>query len=109
MITVDSGLVPFARERLTVTNAVKTLTAATYTDAGSYGSTLQRAARAAKVTVIAQPLTYTEQGTDPVVGSVGTPVVATTEIFLASLDAIRKFKAIRTGGTDAEIEVVYYR
>jgi hypothetical protein len=105
----SSGLVPFARERLTVSNVVKTLTGAIYNDASAVTPFAQRKARVAKVTVIAQPLIYTEEGTDPVASSVGTPAVATSQFWLNSYEAVRDFKAIRTAGTDAEIEVVYYR
>jgi len=98
----------FAREHLVVSSTVKTLTASVYED----HTNANGKASAAKIIVEAQPIRYTEEGTDPVItggSEVGTPAVADTVIYLDSYEAIQKFKALRNTGTDAHIEVVYYR
>lgn len=108
---------PFARERLTVTNAVKQLTSSVYNPVAT-GDTSNRIpyaqpARRAEVFVRAEPINFTKNGTDPdavtTVGGVGAPAAADDVILLNSFEEIVKFKAIRSGGTDALIEVIYYR
>lgn len=100
----------FARERLTVTNAVKTLTAATY-DAGG----VEDRATGAQIVILSGSgaVAYTEDGTAPTadittVTGVGMPGVAGDVITLESYAAVVNFKAIRIT-TDAILEVVYYR
>ena len=59
------------------------------------------------VNVNAQPLRYRDDGTVPT-ATVGMPLAAGDEIALVSPAQIRAFRAIRSGGTDAEINVSYY-
>lgn len=102
---------PFARERITVDNTVKSLTATTYNDAAA-NVDVRRRASGARITVEAQPVRFTEEGTSPsnAGGSeVGTLAAATDVIYLEGYNAVSRFKAIRSGGTDAVIEVVYFR
>lgn len=95
----------FAREKLTVSNSVKQLTASVFDPAPE---SAQRV-KGAKIVVEAQSLRYTEDGTDPVATTTGVLAAAGTVIALKGLGAIRRFKAIREGGSDSTIEVVYYR
>ncbi len=102
----------FARERLTVSNTTKTLTAATYTDAANAGTSTNQKAYGAKITIETADIRYTEEGTAPsdTSGSeVGSVAASGSTIYLEGYNAIAKFKACRKGTTDAVIEVVYYR
>ena len=97
----------FARERLTVTNAVTTLTAALY----ATGAYRQRASRV-QITVEKAAIRFTQEGTDPsaVVGSeVGTLANIGDVLLLDGQQAADDFKATRAGAVNAVIEVVYFR
>lgn len=59
------------------------------------------------VMVEAQPLRYREDGTAPT-SAVGVLCVATTRFELESRKAIQQFRAIRSGGTDSVVSVLYY-
>lgn len=59
------------------------------------------------VNISDQPVRYRDDGTDPT-ASVGMPVVADETIVLVSPQQIRNFRVIRSGGTDAELNVSYY-
>lgn len=59
------------------------------------------------VNITAQPVRYRDDGVAATAG-VGMPVVAGEEIALVSPKQIRDFSVIRSGGTDAELNVVYY-
>jgi hypothetical protein len=98
------------REVLTVSNAVKQLTSATYA--------IQQAAAANKshisdilpigavIQVLGQPIRFTLDGTDPA-AAVGFSTVAKDLIYLNSYQEVKAFKAIREGASDATIEVLY--
>jgi hypothetical protein len=104
---MDEGLLrAFARERITVDNTVKTLTAATFNPEPEQTS---KQALLARVTVEAQPLRYTEEGTDPVATTTGTLAAANDIIYLKGLGAIHKAKFTRDTATSSTIEVVYFR
>lgn len=110
MPTFNSPKHAFARERLTITNAVKTLTAATYNP-----SDPKNRATGARIVLLtgSGDVAFTEDGTAPTadistVGGVGTPGSAGDVIYLESYHAVANFKAIRISA-DAIIEVVYYR
>lgn len=110
MPTFNSPKHAFARERLTITNAVKTLTAATYDPSSDH-----KRATGARIAVLSGSgtFTFTEDGTTPTadattVSGVGTPAEAGDIIYLESFAAVSNFKAIRVA-TDAIVEVVYYR
>ena len=111
----------FARERLTVTSAVKTLTASVYNDASPVGhvptqdGNRQRKATGARLVAesASGDFHFTEEGTDPTasvaVAGVGTLGAARDVIVLDSYEAICKFKMFSAGGADAIVEVVYFR
>lgn len=99
----------FARERITVTNAVKQLTSATY------APTIPTRATGARIVMLSGSgdIAFTENGTDPTadittVDGVGTPASAGDIIYLESYSAILNFKAIRISA-NAILEVSYYR
>lgn len=104
----------FARERLTCTTASLPLTAATYRDTSNQTSG-RGTARGATVSVITAPIFYTTipggsaPTNDATVAGIGTPAAAGSEIVLETLEQITAFRAIRNGGTDAVLEVTYYR
>ena len=98
----------YAHETLTVTNAVKTLTASVYTPTAVSEATISRP-RAMLVTVHAQPLRYTLDGTNPVAVTTGHYAAAGVELFISGLGNIKNFKAIRDGATDAAIGVTYFK
>ena len=110
MATFNVQKLAFARERLTVTNAVKTLTAATYNP-----SDVKNRATGARIVLLSGSgdLSFTENGSTPTadittVSGVGTPASAGDIIYLESYAAVAAFKAIRISA-DAIIEVTYYR
>ncbi len=97
---------PFARERLTVSNAVKTLTSSVYNVEGTVGALK---ARRASISVEAADVRYTNQGTDPVATTTGRLLPTGSILWLNSPQAIATWKGIREGSVDATIEVEYYR
>jgi hypothetical protein len=68
---------------------------------------IPKGAQYAIVYINAQPVRYRDDGTAPT-ASVGMPAVSGTTIELVSAESIRNFRAIRSGGTDAELNVSYY-
>lgn len=109
----------FARERLTVTNAVKTLTASVYVPANSTGGNqagnFKRRATGARIVPggSSGDINFTTDGTlptaDATVSGVGTIAGARDVITLESEESIRMFKAIALTATDAIVEIEYYR
>ncbi len=57
--------------------------------------------------VEAQPIRWRDDAVAPT-SSVGVPAVATDAFELPSVQSINGFKAIRSGSTDATLNVVYY-
>lgn len=100
---------PFASEAITVSNTVKSLTAATYLGAAS--TNLKYPATGAVITVSTESITYKLDGTDPTAATNGHLQTPTTgfPIILESLEEIQKFRAIRSAGADAIIHVTYFR
>ena len=71
------------------------------------GLTLPSGATRAVVYVEAQPIRWRDDAVAPT-SSVGVPAVATDAFELPSVQSINGFKAIRSGSTDATLNVVYY-
>jgi len=99
------------RERLTVPVGAVNLTATAYTLAdtrdANHDTFGDRKPKAAVITVEAQPIRWTIDGTAPVATSLGHTAVATDVIFLDSLQKIVNFRAIRDGAIDSVLEVTY--
>lgn len=95
-------------EQLTVTTAVKTLTATKYS--GLMASERKRGRNALMARITLDPtngIRYTVDGTNPSL-TLGHPVLGGAEILLEGYNAIKAFKAFRSGGADAIINVTYY-
>ena len=70
------------------------------------GLTVPGGASRAVIKVISNPLRFRDDGTDPT-SSVGYSKVANDE-FTLSGDSMKAAKFIRSGGSDATLEVLYY-
>lgn len=102
----------FASETITVSNAVKQLTPATYDSTGEVTGTRinVRKARGALIEVDgANSIRYTEDGTTPVAATTGRVLNQADVMVLDGYQAIVAFKAIREGASDATLQVTYYR
>lgn len=95
----------YAHETVTVSTAVKTLTGSVYEPT----SPDVPRCRGALITVHAQPLRYTLDGTNPVAATTGHYAAVGTELFIKGYGNVKNFKAIRDGGTDAAIGVTYFK
>lgn len=85
-----------SRERVAVTAAVATLTTAAITPRVSY----------AEFEVLDAGVTITFDGTDPT-DSIGFEFDVHDHFRILGHDALKNFKAIRTGDTSGALEVVY--
>jgi hypothetical protein len=99
------------RERLAVGAAAGGLTKATYNIPGTGGADdvsyrTTKNPTGAIIQVLAQPLNFTVDGTTATV-ALGFVAQANDIIYLNTLQEIQNFSAIRNGGTDSAIEVVY--
>lgn len=110
-----SGRRIMARETLTVSTAVKTLTAATYGDQSATASTgnqvtsNRRHAIAATITCETQAIRVTTDGTTPVAATTGIKMNVGDTMVLDSYQELVNFKAVRDGASDGTIQVNYYR
>ena len=102
MLTFPEQYTPFDYESLTVTNAVKALTAATYAPAN------KRSADIAIITTEDDEIRYRIDGQADPSSTVGHKRAADSEIILLGKNTIMNFKAIRIT-TDAKIHVTYGR
>ena len=91
--------VAFAHEALTVSNAVKTLTAATYIVGERYS-------QAAFITLEDADIRYTYDGTTPS-ATVGHLLTQGSALTLMGHHDISNFKAYRAGSVDGTIHVTY--
>ena len=94
------GLAPFAYEAITVADVVIGLTAATYTQTGY--------AVQAFITLESAQIRWRIDGGDPT-ASVGHLLEIGQNLMLGSPDAVKNFKAIRTGSASSAIKVTYMR
>jgi hypothetical protein len=71
------------------------------------GLTVPAGATRAVVYVEAQPIRWRDDAVAPT-SSVGVPAIATNAFELPSVQSLNGFKAIRSGSTDATLNIVYY-
>lgn len=71
------------------------------------GLSVPAGATRAVVYVEAQPIRWRDDSTAPT-SSVGVLIAAAASFELPSVQSLNGFKAIRSGGTDATLNVVYY-
>lgn len=95
---ISTSLSPAGYQQLTVSTTAVALTvpvAATRT-------------RLAVIGVESNPIRFRDDGTDPS-ATVGTLVKADNFVLVCGADAIRQFKAIRQGASDATLNIHYYQ
>jgi hypothetical protein len=100
----------FARERLTVSNTNKPLTKATYEDDGNIGTTMRMKAKSARIRVEGANGIWIDElgGTPSATG--GISLSSTSQDFwVHGVEGMRNINMQRSGGTDATVEVTYYR
>jgi hypothetical protein len=96
-----------AYEKLTISNAVKQLTVAKYNNVDVAG--IDNDAQEAFVTVEASNgFRYTFDGTAPEASTTGHLAAGSSSFTIIGFNAIKNFKAIRDGGSDAVIHVTYF-
>src|SRR5438128_1247430 len=111
----NTGKRIFTRETLTVSTAVKTLTASVYNDTSNtdrqpnqQGSN-RRPARAAVIVCETNAIRVTKDGTTPVAATTGTKLNPGDTYALETYEEIVKFQAVRDGASDGTVQVDYYR
>lgn len=104
---MPSKRVPFARERLTVSTSAVPLTATVY-DGDPTVVPRREFAAAAEVEVLTNGIIFTRQGATPS-ASVGQPLSVGDVVTLDTHVEIAGFRAVRDGGADGAIEVIYFR
>lgn len=92
--TYPAGIKPKGFQQLTVSTT-------------AVGLTVPAGATRAVCRVQAQPLRWRDDGTNPT-SSVGMLTAATVTFELDGVYSLNAFKAIRSGGTDAVLEISYY-
>lgn len=92
--TFPAGIKPLGYQQVTVADT-------------AIGLTVPANTIRAVVGVEAQPLRYRDDGTNPS-ATVGFLLAAGAIVELNNKEAIAKFKAIRSGGTSATLNVLYY-
>ena len=99
---------PFDFETIAVDNTIKGLTASKYTASGEVDSVKMGKARQALITVDTAEVRVTLNGTDPVGGTTGHKL-AVDDTLILSFEMMTKFKVTRDGGSNAAIQVTYFR
>lgn len=107
--SISGFLTPYAHEKITVSTAVKQFTAAKIEPTSSVAERELGHARLILVTVEAQTIRYTFDGTTPTVGDIGHLAEDKVPLSFANLQAMRNFKAVRENGADATLQVTYLR
>lgn len=99
---------PFGHEKLTVSTTAVGFTAAELKVATAGLST--DVAVEALVSTEDAPIRFTLDGTTPVDASDTGHILATGDsMILSGTDALTKFRAVRNGGSDAVVNVTYFR
>lgn len=98
---VEELLIGYGQETLTVTNAVKTLTASVY-KTGKHDD-VQKCI----ITIEGADIRFWTTGADPVAGTSGHLGLSGDTIILTRKHSVENFKAIRNASTDATIQVTY--
>lgn len=98
----------FATENLTVSTAVRVLTATKYRTQADTLPARDKLATSALITVGAQALRLTMEGTDPVASTTGALLPANSNWLIQGYQNIAKAKMIRESGVDAPISVSYF-
>jgi len=97
---------PCQFEMLTVTNAVKTLTAAKYQPVS--GASASHQVFHTLISVDGADLRYTLDGTTPVGGSVGHVLTNGDSMIINGKEAAMMFKGIRNAGTPLLLAATYF-
>lgn len=92
--TIPASIKPLGYQQLTVSISAE-------------GLTVPANAQRAVIGVEGQPIRWRDDGSDPT-GSVGFLVKADVNIQVNGTKALKAFKAIRQGASDATLNVVYY-
>jgi len=109
-ITIPAGFEPVAVEQLTISTAVVPLTAATYLIASSQWDPGDKKASKAIIAVEDQGVRWTiYPGATVDANTNGLAAAAGDIIYLNNTAAIVNFRAIRTGGSDGQLNVIYGR
>lgn len=95
---------PYATEQLTVSTAVSTPTVATVNNTGA---TFNFRASAADLDVGSNGIIYTLDGSTPTATNGLT--LASAKLTLAGYQKVRALKMIRSGGSDATVNITYYK
>jgi hypothetical protein len=101
----------FDRERITVDNTAGGvgLTESKYLNASAIGTPQHRYARVAKITVEgSNSIILTENAADPG-AAVGLTLTAGQYHWVRGIEGMRNIRMERAGGSNGEVEVVYYR
>lgn len=100
--TNSPTLAPMGYEQITVSTTAVSFTSGTYAPSGLAPADM------AVVVVETAALRYRDDGLAPT-SSVGTPIAATGAITVCGNKPIRSIRFIRSGGSDAVMNVNYYR
>jgi hypothetical protein len=95
-------------EKVTISNAVKQLTVAEYSDVDTPSGSKQDAQEAFVTVEATNGFRYTFDGTAPEASTTGHLAAGSSSFTIIGFNAIQNFKAIREGGSDAVIHVTYF-
>lgn len=102
----------YTRERITVSTSAIGLTTSTLENWQSYGGYDQQGAdlkaSAALLTVVTNGVYYTLDGSTPS-ASVGIELTTGDQLMIYGFQKLKSLRMIRSGGSDATVEVTYYK
>ena len=93
----------YTQENIEVSNSVKTLTGSKLIE------TDKRPASEVLLMVETAPIRYTIDGTTPVGGSAGMYAEAGTSLRIVGIGNLQQLQMIRDGGSDAVVDVTYFK